>query len=204
MNPTPRILVLYAHPAHHHSHVNRRMFDALRGLPNVTTRDLYECYPDFHVDVALEQSLLAESDLVVLQHPLQWYSMPALMKEYLDVVLEHGWAYGHEGHALRGKDLLLAVTTGGPQASYTSQGYHRRPFSDFLPPYEQTAFLCGMRWHPPVVFHGARLADEAAISRHVQVYVDKLSRYPRWTEEPEQPVPADIAAGEYIHDPEEP
>lgn len=203
MNPAPRILLLYAHPANHHSRVNRQMIAAARSLPNVTVHDLYENYPDFLIDVRREQEALMSSDLIVLQHPLQWYSMPSLMKEWLDVVLEHGWAYGHEGHALRGKDFLLAVTTGGPQKAYSPEGYHRRPFTEFLPPYEQTAILCGMRWNDPLVFHGARLADEAAIEAHVQSYVTKLGSFSTWRDEPGTHIPEDIPAGEYIHHPEE-
>jgi putative NADPH-quinone reductase len=203
MNSEPRILLLYAHPANHHSHVNRQMIAAARTLPNVTVHDLYETYPDFLIDIAQEQAALASSDLIVLQHPLQWYSMPSLMKEWMDVVLEHGWAYGHEGHALRGKDFLLVVTTGGPQKAYSTEGYHKRPFADFLPPYEQMAFLCGMRWNDPLVFHGARLADEAAISAHVQRYVSTLKSFPDWYDSPARHTPEDIPAGEYIHDPEE-
>jgi putative NADPH-quinone reductase len=204
MNPTARILVVYAHSTHHRSHVNRRMIDAVRMLPNVIVHDLYETYPDFLIDVRREQEALAKCDLVVLQHPLQWYSMPSLMKEWLDVVLEHGWAYGHEGHALKGKDFLLSVTTGGPQKAYTREGYHHRPFTEFLPPYQQTAFLCGMRWQEPLVFHGARIADDNAVAAHVQTYVQRLSSYPAWSGASGKQLPEDIPAEEYIHNPEAP
>ena len=53
--------------------------------------------------------------LIVLMHPIQWYSMPALLKLWLDEVLTYGWAYGPGGSALKGKDLWLVATTGGPE-----------------------------------------------------------------------------------------
>jgi len=173
-----RILVLYAHPAPHRSRVNARLAGAVRDLPNVTLRDLYETYPDFHIDVGAEQSLLAAADLIVFQHPVQWYGMPSLLKEWVDVVLEHGWAYGHSGRALAGKSFLLAATTGGSPAAYSAQGHHGHPFEVFLPPFRQTAALCGMHWLPPYVFHGARQADDAAVDAHVARYRALLSSWP--------------------------
>lgn len=203
MTPAPQILVLYAHPAHHRSRVNRRLFEEAKQLPNVRAHDLYQTYPDFHIDVEYEQELLTQSDLIVFQHPMFWYSMPALLKEWVDVVFEHGWAYGHEGHALRGKDFWLVATTGGSTASYSTEGYHRRPFADFLPPYQQTAFLCGMRWNEPLVFHGARRANDAEIGAHALRYVELLARYPAWQDLPQRHVPPLVPANEYIHDPDE-
>lgn len=186
-----RILVLYAHAAPHRSRVNRRLAEAVRSLPNARLHDLYEQYPDFHIDVAQEHTLLAEADLIVFQHPIQWYGMPALLKEWVDVVFERGWAYGAGGDALRGKHFWLSATTGGGEEAYRQTGYHGRPFSDFLAPFEQTAFLCGMTWLPPLIFHGAERASKAEIDAHVASFTEKLTSYPRW---PEIATPAPGAA----------
>jgi putative NADPH-quinone reductase len=181
MSTAPRILLLYAHPAHHHSRVNRRLIDAARTVPNVVVHDLYEIYPDFHIDVPFEQALLKDADLVVFQHPIQWYGMPSLLKEWVDVVLEDGWAYGRGGKALHGKDFWLVTTTGGSDQSYRETGCHGHPFSTFLPPYEQTAALCGMRWLPPFILHGARQVDDAVVDAHVDAYRQRLASYPEWS-----------------------
>ena len=180
MTATPQILVLYAHPAAHRSRVNRRLAAAARAIPNVTLHDLYETYPDFHIDIPREQALLAQADLVVFQHPIQWYSMPALLKEWLDLVFENGWAYGPGGTALKGKDYWLSVTAGGPVESYRESGYNHRPFDAYLPPFQQTAALCGMRWLSPHIFFGARQADDAAIAAHVAQFQEQLRTYPAW------------------------
>ncbi|MDB5759835.1 MAG: dehydrogenase [Burkholderia sp.] len=165
-----RVLVLYAHSAPHTSRVNRRMISAASALPNVTVNELYELYPDFVIDVPREQSLLAEAELIVMQHPIQWYGMPSLQKEWLDQVLEHGWAYGKNGNMLKGKRFLLALTTGGGVDAYSAQGEHGYPLEAFLPPYRQTALLCKMRWLEPLVLHRARQADEAVVAAHVETY----------------------------------
>jgi glutathione-regulated potassium-efflux system ancillary protein KefF len=178
----PRACVLAAHPNWHESRVNRRLLDAAAAVPGVVVRDLYAAYPDYDIDVAAEQQAAASARLIVLQHPIQWYSMPPLMKLWLDDVLTLGWAYGHEGTALQGKDLWLVATTGGSEGSYHPQGYNRYFFDAFLPPYEQTAALCGMRFLPPLVLHGAHRATEEAIAEHVQVYADRLRSYPDWPE----------------------
>ncbi|CAH0354712.1 NAD(P)H-dependent oxidoreductase [Aquabacterium sp. CECT 9606] len=182
MSASPSILVLAAHPDLRHSRVNRALMQAGQSLANVTVRDLYALYPDHVIDAPVEQALAAQADLIVWQHPIHWYSMPPLMKLWLDEVLTLGWAYGQGGNALRGKDLWLVVTTGGMQEAYSPTGYNRYFFDAFLPPYEQTAALCGLRFLPPLVLHGAHAVSPQALDAHVEVYRDRLSTYPQWPE----------------------
>lgn len=190
------VVVIAAHPALQHSHVTRAMMDAARGVPGVDLRDLYAMYPDYWVDTAAEQAALAAARLVVWLHPVHWYGMPPLAKLWLDEVFAFGWAYGPGGHALRGKDLWLATSTGGTEAAYHPAGHNRHFFDDFLIPYEQTAALAGLRWLPPLVLHGAHRASEAEIAAHAATFAERLARHPQWPEiaalepEPECAVPA--------------
>ena len=179
MNPSTYLVA--AHPNWGNSRINRQMLAAARAVPSVQICDLFGRYPDYCIDVPAEQERLNAAQLVVLMHPVQWYSMPALLKLWLDEVLTHGWAYGG-GHALRGKDLWLVTTTGGPETSYHPQGYNRYLFEAFLPPYEQTAALCGMRFLPPLVLHGAHSVDSAEVAQHVAVFQNRLQTYPQWPE----------------------
>jgi len=183
------IVVLGAHPDLARSHVNRALAQACRdaALPGVDYRDLYALYPDYVIDVPAEQAALADARLVVWQHPVQWYAMPALMKLWVDEVLRYGWAYGSGGTALRGKDLWLVASTGSPEAAYRPDGPQRYFFDAFLPPYEQTATLCGMRFLPPLLLHGAHRLDDDALAAHAAVLVDRLRRYPDWPELDELP-----------------
>jgi glutathione-regulated potassium-efflux system ancillary protein KefF len=125
---------------------------------------------------------MAAARLIVLMQPIQWYSMPALLKLWVDEVLAHGWAYGRGGTALQGKDLWLVATTGGAEDSYHPQGYNRYFFDAFLPPYEQTAALCGMRFLPPLVLHGAHRAGDDEIAAHAKVFAQRLASHPDWPE----------------------
>jgi glutathione-regulated potassium-efflux system ancillary protein KefG len=168
--------VLFAHPALQKSRVNLRLAAAARAVEGVTLHDLYEVYPHFQIDVAREQALLAAHDVIVFQHPFFWYSGPALLKEWLDLVLEFGWAYGPGGEQLRGKINFSAITTGGADQAYTRTGHNRFTMRELLVPFEQTALLCGMTWLPPFVVHGTmRLTEGAEIERHAADYARLLA-----------------------------
>jgi glutathione-regulated potassium-efflux system ancillary protein KefG len=173
---TARVLVLFAHPALQKSRINRHLASAARAVAGVTFHDLYEAYPDLHVDVIREQSLLREHDVIVFQHPFYWYSSPALLKEWMDVVLEYGFAYGRNGNHLHGKKLISALTTGGGEHAYSRDGQNHFTMGELLAPFEQTARLCGMTWLPPFIVHGTiHLNDEAVITGHAIAYARLLS-----------------------------
>ena len=150
-----RILILFAHPVLERSRVNRRLLAAVRDVAGVTVHDLYDAYPTLYIDVKREQRLLLDHDVIVFQHPFYWYSTPAILKEWQDLVLEHGWAYGHSGTQLRGKITFNAITTGGPESAYRTGGYNRFTIRELLAPWDQTAHLCGMRFLAPFAVHAA-------------------------------------------------
>ena len=150
-----RVLVLFAHPVLERSRVNRRLLDSIKDLDGITVHDLYEAYPTLDIDVKREQELLLAHDVIVFQHPFYWYSVPAILKEWQDLVLEHGWAYGHGGTHLRGKITINAITTGGPETAYKKGGYNRFTIRELMAPWDQTAHLCGMRFIAPFAVHAA-------------------------------------------------
>jgi glutathione-regulated potassium-efflux system ancillary protein KefG len=168
-------LVVFAHPALERARVNAALGDAAARTPGVTFHDLYETYPDFAIDVRAEQKRLCAHELIVLQFPLYWYSTPALLKEWLDLVWLHGYAYGDTGRALEGKTLACAVSTGGRQDAYGPGGGNRYTLEEFLRPLEQTARLCRMHWAEPFVVHGAGLLSEQDLSRERERYRSHLN-----------------------------
>jgi glutathione-regulated potassium-efflux system ancillary protein KefF len=170
------VLVLVAHPDIARSRVNRALLAQARLLPGeqVEVRDLYALYPDYVIDIEAEQAALAGACAVVWVHPLQWYSMPALMKLWLDDVLAFRWAYGPGGRALVGKCLWLVVSTGGTAASYAREGSNGQPFENFLPAYRRTAELVGMHFLEPLVFHGAHRAEMHEVHAHAHAFAQRL------------------------------
>jgi glutathione-regulated potassium-efflux system ancillary protein KefG len=166
-----KILVLFAHPVLERSRVNRRLVEAIRDLEGVKIHDLYEEYPTFAIDVAREQALLLDHDVIVFQHPFYWYSCPSVLKEWQDLVLAHGWAYGEGGTQLRGKITLNAITTGGPATAYRAGGYNRFTVRQLLAPWDQTAHLCGMRFLAPFVVHASlRVTGDRDVAEHRESY----------------------------------
>ncbi len=170
---SPTVALIHAHPFAERSLANRELLDALGGLDFVDRRDLYDLYPDFDVDVEHERARLAQVDLIVLQHPIYWYGMPALLKLWIDEVFGVGWAYGDNGRALVGKELQWIVTTGADARAYAADGPHGHPFETFTAPVRQTALFCGMRWSEPIVVHDAH-GDQAAVAQVAQRYRQRL------------------------------
>jgi glutathione-regulated potassium-efflux system ancillary protein KefG len=165
------VLIVFAHPALEKSRVNRHLIQAVRDLPGVFFNDLYENYPDFQIDVRHEQELLRRHSTIIFMHPFYWYSAPALVKEWLDLVLEHGFAYGHNGTELQGKRMLNAVTAAGAQEAYRPEGYNHFTIRHLLSPFEQTANLCGMQYLAPFVVHRSlALSSTAEMMPYVKLY----------------------------------
>jgi glutathione-regulated potassium-efflux system ancillary protein KefF len=149
------VLVIQAHPYPDKSRANRALSRAIEDLPEVEQRSLYDLYPDFSIDVPSEQAALLRASTVVWQHPIYWYTAPALLKLWFEKVLLVGWAYGRGGTALHGKRCLWVPTTGADERGYSAQGEHAFPFEAFMPVVQQTARFCGMTWLEPLVLHGA-------------------------------------------------
>jgi glutathione-regulated potassium-efflux system ancillary protein KefF len=124
----------------------------------VAVRSLYDLYPDFDIDAGTEQAALEGADLVALMHPLYWYSMPAMLKHWIDVVLADDWAHvGAGGDRLRGKECLWIATAGDAQAY--SPGTP-------TPVVEQVARACGMKWLEPFIVDDVhRLSRDALAAR---------------------------------------
>lgn len=156
------ILIIYAHPYPDQSRVNQQMLQRASSHPDVVIRSLYDLYPDFDIDVEAEQRAIEQCQLLVLQHPMYWYSMPPLLKLWIDKVFTHGWAYGRDATALKDKPLLWAVSTG---------------FQVLAQPLHATAVYCHMRWLEPVVVHGAYAGASETLDAQIEHYSARLASW---------------------------
>ncbi len=157
----------------------------------VSLVDLYAQYPTFEIEVGTEQKRLLDHDVIVFQFPLYWYSTPSLLKEWQDLVLEHGFAYGTGGIALQGKVLVAALSAGGSQESYQHDGANLHTIKETLTPLRQTANISGMHYLPPFCLFNARSAkEENRLEQHLDSWekllhmlrdqeldIDKLDKY---------------------------
>lgn len=170
------VLIVFAHPAFEKSRVNKALIHKISSLEGVTVHDIYEEYADFNIDVNYEKTLLVDHDIIVLHHPFYWYSIPPLLKQWLDLVLEYGWAYGANGTKLRNKKVFNAITTGGGFAAYQKEGHNRFTVSEFLAPIIQTASLCKMIYYPPFVVHNSHLLNQLQIDDFAQDYQNIITK----------------------------
>ena len=155
-----RLLVYYAHPGQRTSRANKALSETAQSIEGVTFVDLYRECPRHIIQVDREQQRLIDHDVILFQFPMFWYSTPSIIKEWQDLVLEHGFAYGSGGVALTGKTMMLAVTAAGSSEAYTPQGYQHYPIRNFLVPLEQTARLCHMKFAAPYVLYSSLKAPD--------------------------------------------
>lgn len=174
-----QVLVLFAHPAFEKSRVNKQLVKDIKSIEGITFHDLYEAYPDHDIDIDYEKKLLLEHDIIIFHHPFFWYSTPPILKEWQDLVLEHGWAYGSEGNMLKGKIFFNIITTGAQFSAYNKDGYNRFTIRQLIAPIEQTAFLCKMVFLPPFVIHGALTIKDEEIKKQKELYLSLLEQIRR-------------------------
>ena len=167
--------VLVFHPSLEKAYIHSRMAQAAREA-GAEVRDMYQLYPDFQIDVDEEKRVLSVVDRIVLQFPMYWYSSPALLKQWEDYTLQHGWAYGHEGKALVGKELLLAISAGAQQEDYQHEGRFRHTFEEILAPFEITAEHVNLHYLPPFVLSGTFGIEPQRLEEELRNYQRALSQ----------------------------
>lgn len=171
-----KTLVLFAHPRFEDSRVQKSLLNHIKNLPGVRIHDLYEHYPEFNIDIKYEQELLLEHDIIIWMHPFYWYSAPPILKQWIDLVLSHGWAYGKGGTALSGKPIFSCISTGGPKEAYQEDGFHGYKISDFLRPYERTASLCSMIYLPPYIVHSSHKISDDDLEKQCLTFHEILKK----------------------------
>lgn len=169
------ILILFAHPVIEKSRAHHELIRQAKTVKDVYINDLYQEYPDFDIDINREKELLLQHDIIIWQHPFYWYSAPAMLKQWQDLVLEHGWAYGKHGHALDGKKVFNVITSGAASSAYHHEGFNKYPLHEFLRPFERTAELCKMTYWPPFWMNGVHRMNMEEIQSAAHQYKNLLT-----------------------------
>jgi glutathione-regulated potassium-efflux system ancillary protein KefG len=178
-----KTLVVLAHPSlNEKSLANRIIVERIRPLAGVTVKDLYKECPSFTFDVEAEQGALLAAGSIVFQFPLYWYSVPGMLKEWLDQVFTYGFAYGSTGDKLKGKQFLVSTTVGGPEDAYREGGYNNYTIDELLKPLRQTANLSGMRYQTPIVSHNMIYIPgvynkKEEVEQRARDHAERLARY---------------------------
>ena len=169
-----KILILFFHPLFEKSSANKALVENIPNSENFTFHDVYQEYPNFDIDIKKEQLLLSQHDIIIWHHPMYWYNCPPLMKQWIDMVLEYGWAYGKNGDALKDKIIFQVITTGANRESYCETGFNRFKFPSYLHAFNQTAKVCNMLYLPPFVIHDTFKTTKRDIEKISLVYKNLL------------------------------
>ncbi|CAJ0856839.1 NAD(P)H-dependent oxidoreductase [Ralstonia flatus] len=137
-------------------------------------------------DIAAEQAKLRWADAVILQFPLWWFSMPAILKGWVERVYAYGFAYGVGEHSdthwgdrygegtLAGKRAMLIVTTGGWASHYSPRGING-PIDDILFPIQHgILYYPGFDVVPPFVSYRTGRMDEARFAQTTRALGERL------------------------------
>jgi NAD(P)H dehydrogenase (quinone) len=137
-------------------------------------------------DIAREQEKLLWADTVILQFPLWWFSVPAIMKGWIERVYAYGFAYGVGEHSdrhwgdrygegtLAGKRAMLIVTTGGWESHYSPRGING-PINDILFPIQHgVLYYPGFDVLPPYVIYRTGRMDDVRFAKICQELGERL------------------------------
>ena len=171
-----KTLVVVAHPDLNKSRINRTWLKHLHPhADKVTVHELYKSYPDGRIDAADEQKLLESHDRIILQFPLFWFSTPALLKQWMDDVFAYGWAFGPGGDKLEGKEIGVAVSTGGPAHAYQAGAQNQYTLSELLRPLQMTAQYTRAKYLPVFAMQGALYnPSDAEVEQNARAYVQHV------------------------------
>lgn len=176
-----KTVVIFAHNDLEKSLSNNIIVENLADQENIEVRNLISLYPDYKIDIQAEQEAIVEADTIVLQFPFFWYSAPAILKAWIDDVLQYGFAFGSNGDKLAGKNLVLSFTTGAPEQVYLNQqGENIIP--GMLSPFKGTSDMIQTNYIDPVISYnmsyipGVHDKDEivAQANTHSQKLLDVL------------------------------
>lgn len=181
--PRPSVTqILLFHPNSERSKVNRALARAAVGLHHVAIADMAALYPAgmaMERDSEQEAARLLRADRIVLQFPMQWYSTPALLKQWQDVVLTRmGYIHGDtEGAALAGKPIMVAATMGAEEAAYRPEGRNRFTVAELLAPLQASANRFAMDWRDSFLVFGADALHADDLTEAGRAYTRALSRF---------------------------
>lgn len=126
-----KTLVIFAHPYFEYSTSNLELIKVYAKNEHLVFKDLYEEFPDFHIPTFRERKRIREYERLIFHFPLIWFSIPPLLKLWIDEVFDMTWN-AEKNHPLQNKDAIIIVTIGGKEENYTENGLYETTISDLL------------------------------------------------------------------------
>ena len=166
-----KVLVIYSHTYQEQSTAGKAILEVFKKAPGFTVRYLEELYPDLSkIDIAAEQQALVEADVIVFQHPIFWFSMPAALKRYMDEVFQYGFAYGTGGDKLKGKKFIHSFTAGSSAATYEGTEFG----SALVAPLKCSAAYTQMDYVKAAPLYGQLALTNPNVAEEARQHAEKL------------------------------
>ncbi|WP_261300604.1 NAD(P)H-dependent oxidoreductase [Paenibacillus andongensis] len=169
-----KTLVIVTHPNIETSNWNKAWLEEFRKHNDITVQELYKTYPDEKIDVFKEQQLIESHDRIIFQYPLYWYSTPPLLKKWFDEVLLYGWAYGPDAANTKGKEIGVAISTYGTEASYQASGSNRFTLQEILRPVEALVHFIHATYLPHFSLNDASNITEERLAKSSKDYIHHI------------------------------
>ncbi|MDW6002557.1 NAD(P)H-dependent oxidoreductase [Vibrio mangrovi] len=150
-----KTLVIVSHPYADQSNVIKSLEKVALDTTDVTVRNLDAIYGKnvSNFDIAAEQAAYENMDRIVYLFPIHWFNITPMLKAYLNEVWTYGWAFGPEGEALKGKEMLVVTCAGASESTYTPAGLVQSTIKDVLTPMKASALYVGMKYIEPLAFY---------------------------------------------------
>ena len=172
------VLIVSGHPDLKNSVANKTILEEIAAkCPQVEIRKLDELYPDYQFDIKAEQKALEKADIIIFQYPIHWYSVPGILKLYIDKVMEHGWAYGSTGTALKGKCFIASTTTGAPESAYSANSVMKHTIEEYSYGIKQYAEMCQLDFKKLFCIGGAMCVPGVTTEEQKQALIDRVKKH---------------------------
>jgi NAD(P)H dehydrogenase (quinone) len=142
----------------------------------------------FSPDIVGEIEKVQQASIILFIFPLWWYSVPAIMKGWLDRTLAMGvaWDTGriYEKGLLRGKQAMVITNAGGPAEFFKRDGRHKAAVNDILHPINHTTLgFCGLNVHESFVALNVLGSTPQVLDKvleELKFRVENLATSPNW------------------------
>jgi len=171
-----KTLVVVSHPYPEQSQSIKALQDVAEATPHVTVRNLETLYGDKldAFNVAAEQQAADAAERIVFLFPIHWFNLTPMLKAYLNKVWSYGWAFGPGGTALKDKELVVVVTAGASEHTYSAAGAIQSSMAEVLTPMKASALYVGMKYSEPLPFYDAMGPSGESIAAMKKTFSERL------------------------------
>lgn len=174
-----KTLLLLFHPNFDGSRANRSLVNHAKTVDGLEVINMQELYPDNQIDLKIEINRILQADRIIIQFPLQWYSVPSLLRVWQNKVLTNMFylKYESQGKYLEGTPLLVTTTAGNVSKAYSPEGINLFSIEEILNPLRAMANRCSLPWADPFYLFESNSAKDTVLDEHGAAYAKYIKSW---------------------------